>query len=428
MNTDFHGWRKASSLAYLGVQPLLVLRRSRSRLAVFILLFGIFVGGAEAQEAVAPAARFKLYGWIEAGVIANPDDPTSGRNFGHLFTDRSNEVLLNQAVLTAERTLATSGEGFDWGFKAQFLYGSDARYTHSTGIIDDTQRELMQPDLVEAWILLHFPIPNTAGGLDIKGGKFVTLEGAETIDPRTNVFYSHSYIFNFGIPLNHTGVLTIFHPIKGLDLYAGATRGVNTSRTDNNDSLGFHGGIGLTFLDGKVTALATTHIGPENVGNNHSERFLNDLVVTWKATDKLTVIGEGNFAADESVPGDAKAYGAAVYFTYALNSWLSFGIREEVFRDETGFFVGGFADNDDFIDLQRGKTNNIDSRTFFSRGTFNEVTIGASFKIPTLKPFASLTIRPELRYDAALSDGIRPFGDRDSRDQFTASIDAIFAF
>jgi hypothetical protein len=38
---------------------------------------------------------------------------------------------------------------------------------------------------------------------------------------------------------------------------------LGTSRKDNNDSLGFHGGVGLNLLDGKLAALATTHIGPE---------------------------------------------------------------------------------------------------------------------------------------------------------------------
>ena len=312
--------------------------------------------------------------------------------------------------------------------KVQFLYGSDARYIHSVGLFDNTQHDVVQPDLVEAWLLLHVPIPNTAGGLDIKGGKFVTLEGAETIDPRPNVFYSHSYIFNFGLPLNHTGVLLTLHAIKGLDFFAGATRGVNTSMSDNNTSLGFHGGIGLSLLDGKLTALATTHVGPENTHDNHDLRYLNDLVVTWKATDRWTAIFEGNFAADESVPGSAMAYGASAYLTYAVNDWLTLGIREEVFRDEKGFFVGSFADNDDFIDFQRGKTNNIDPRTFFGVGTFNEVTFGASLKIPISKPFQSLTIRPEVRYDAALTDNTRPYGDQNSRDQFTASIDAILVF
>lgn len=390
---------------------------------LFAVTISLCAGEVAAQDAVAPASRFKLYGWIESGVTANPDNPADRQNFGHLFTDRSNELLLNQAVITAERTLAGSGDQFDWGFKAQFLYGSDARYIHSVGIFDNTQHEIVQPDLVEAWLILHTPIPNTAGGLEIKAGKFVTLEGAETIDPRTNVFYSHSYIFNFGIPFNHTGILATFHPITGFDLYAGVVRGVNTSATDNNSSGGFHGGVGVTLLDGKLTAIATTHIGPENVHNNHDQRYLNDLVVTWKATDRLTAIIDANFAADESVPGTAKAYGAAAYLTYAVNDWFSLGIREEVFRDETGFFVGGFAGNDDFIDLERGKTNNIDPRTFFSRGTFNEVTAGATFK-----PWRSLTIRPELRYDAALSSHVAPFSDQDSGHQFTAGIDAIFTF
>ncbi len=392
------------------------------------LAVSAYAGEPAPQDTVAPDSRFKWYGWIESGITVNPDEPSDRQNFGHLFTDRSNELLLNQAVITAERSLVASGDDFDWGFKAQFLYGSDARYSHSVGLSDNTEHDIVQPDLVEAWMLFHLPIPRTAGGLDIKIGKFVTLEGAETIDPRTNVFYSHSYIFNFGIPFNHTGVLTTLHPIKGLDLYAGVTRGVNTSITDNNGSLAFDGGVGLTLLEGKLTALATTHIGPENPHNNHDPRYLNDLVVTWKPTDKLTAILDANFAEDESVPGTAKAYGAAVYLTYAINNWLALGIREEVFRDEKGFFVGSFADNDDFVDLERGKTNSIDPRTFFAAGTFNEVTVGATIKVPVPKPLRGLTIRPELRYDAALTSSTAPFGDQDSRHQFTAGIDAVVTF
>ena len=138
------------------------------------LLFGLVacLSAAEAlaQEAVTP--RFKLYGWIESGVAGNPDDPRDGRNFGSLFTDRSNEPLLNQAVLTAERSLIDNADKLDWGFKAQALYGSDARYIHSIGILDHDQNETMQADLVEAWVLVHVPIPQTAGGLEIKAGKF----------------------------------------------------------------------------------------------------------------------------------------------------------------------------------------------------------------------------------------------------------------
>ena len=134
---------------------------------------------------------------------------------------------------------------------------------------------------------------------------------------------------------------------------------------------------------------------------------------------------EGKSYVDESVPGGARAYGAGGYLVYAANDWLLLGMREEVFRDSTGFFAGSFAANDNFIDIERGKTNNIDPRTFFSAGTFNEVTVGATFKLPSLKRPGGLMIRPELRYDAALSSNTTPYSNRDSSHQFTAGIDAI---
>src|SRR5438132_4185048 len=166
-----------------------------------------------AEQPKPPEPRFKLYGWIEAGITGNPDPPVDNHNFGHLFTDRANEPLLNQMVITGERALDPNATGFDWGFKVQFMYGSDARYIHSLGMMDLTTDERVQPDFPEIYASAHIPIPAT-GGLDLKAGKFVTLEGAETIDPRTNVFYSHSYIFNFGIPFNNTGFQSVLHVNK----------------------------------------------------------------------------------------------------------------------------------------------------------------------------------------------------------------------
>src|SRR6266567_8217443 len=164
-------------------------------------------------ETKAPEPRFKISGWIDSGITFNPASPQDNQNFGRFFDDRVNEPLLNQLVINFERALAPQPGEFDWGFKLQFMYGSDARFIHSLGLFDRTAHEILQPDLVEAYLNLHFP-EITEGGLDLKLGKFVTLEGAETIDPRNNVFYSHTYIFNFGIPFNHTGALATFHAIK----------------------------------------------------------------------------------------------------------------------------------------------------------------------------------------------------------------------
>ena len=80
---------------------------------------------------------------------------------------------------------------------------------------------------------------------------------------------------------------------------AGVTRGVNTSIDDNNDSPAFHGGVGLNFNGGKVLVNAATHIGPETPNNDDDLRYLNDIAITWKITDKLTSITEFNYTRDD---------------------------------------------------------------------------------------------------------------------------------
>jgi hypothetical protein len=373
-----------------------------------------------------PEPRFKLYGWVEAGFMGNTDAPNDGVNFGHLFTDRANAFMLNQVVITGERALDPNATGFDWGFKLQGMYGSDARYIHSLGLLDLTTTYRLQPDIVEAYGSMHLPIL-TAGGVDLKIGKYVTLEGAETIDPRSNVFYSHTYIFNFGIPFNNTGGQAVLHATKWLDLYAGINRGVNVSIDDNNHSVAFEGGIGLTLLDGNLAVLAVTHAGPEDPHDNHDWRYLNDITATWKINKNFTSITDLNYIYD-SIGNGVRGYGVAQYFTYVINDWLIAGLRYEVWRDEEGFFVAQFADENDFIHIERGDTFTPNPRTVGGgRTTYSAVTAGVTIKPPVPKPLSGLLIRPEVRWDHALTD-THPFIDSQKRDQVTIGLDAIFEF
>ena len=388
----------------------------------------ILVSLASASESTPSPTReprFKISGWIDSGITFNPDTPRDNQNFGRLFDDRANEPLLNQVVINFERALVPQPGQFDWGFKLQFMYGSDARFIHSLGLFDRTANETLQPDLVEAYLNLHFPVI-TEGGLDLKLGKCVTLEGAEVIDPRANFFYSHSYIFNFGIPFNHTGALATFHASKLLDLYAGITRGVNASVDDNNDRPAFHGGVGLNLLEGKLSALASTHFGPETPSDNRHNRYLNDLTITAKLTKDLTAITDLNYIYDEA--SDATGYGVAQYFIYTINDVFSIGVRGEIWRDEDAFYVASFAENDDAADALRGGAVTLDPRTLGGgKTTYGAVTLGLNIKPPVPKPVAGLVIRPELRFDSALN-GTRPFNDSSDRNEFTAGIDVIITF
>jgi hypothetical protein len=206
---------------------------------------------------------------------------------------------------------------------------------------------------------------------------------------------------------------------------AGVTRGVNTSIDDNNDSLAFHGGVGLNLNEGNIAVLASTHIGPETSGNDSDLRYFNDIAITWKITDKLTSITDINYTRDGRA--DADAYGVAQYLTYAINDTLSAAIRGEIWRDDKGFYVAQFADPGDALRALGGEPT-IDPRTVAgARTTYSALTIGLNIKLPVPKPFTSLTIRPELRFDHAF-DNTHPFNDSTDNTMFTAALDAILTF
>jgi hypothetical protein len=379
-----------------------------------------------AMGGMMPQPGFSLNGWIEAGITGNFGSPNDNQNFGRLLDDRANEPLLNQFVFAAERGFDPRTDHVDWGFRTQFFYGSDARYLHTTGLLDLTTNDTVQPDVPEAWFLAHFPISGTAGGLDLKLGKFPTCEGADMTDPRMNTFYSRTYIFNFGSPFYGVGALATLHPFSGLDVIAGIDRGVNVGIEDNNDSASFYGGVTANCCDGKFCCAAMTHIGPENPRDNHNYRYLSDVVATWKITDRFTSITDLNYAYEEAF--DAAGYGVAQYLTYKINDCCTASIRGEIWRDDEEFFVAQFASNNDFLHFERGDDTTFDPRTTFGgRTTYGAITVGVTVRPPVPKPLTGLMIRPEVRYDRSLNNS-RPFNDSFDEDMLTAGLGVILTF
>jgi putative OmpL-like beta-barrel porin-2 len=364
-----------------------------------------------------------ISGWIETSFTANFDSPKDNQNFGRLFDDRSNELVVNQAVVSFERSLK-QGPAFDWGFKLQLLYGTDARYLHSLGMrFHQAESGEYQADIPEVFLNLHLPVL-TQKGVDVKIGKFVTLVGFETVDPNGTTFYSHTYIFNFGVPTNHTGALFTLHASEALDLMAGVTRGVNTSIDDNNDALAFHGGFNLTLHGGDVAIGAATHIGPESTDDDTDLRYINDVWLTWNINKCLISTTEINYVRDNLA--DADAYGAAQYLTYCLSKDVSASIRAEVWRDDRGFYVAQYANAVDALRSFAGRST-LDPRSIAGgRTTYAALTIGLDFKLSVIEPLG-LRIRPELRVDRSLNDK-KAFNDSTDDRMFTAAVDAIVTF
>jgi hypothetical protein len=386
----------------------------------------------EAPAAAAAAAAdagpppFAVWAQLEAGITANPDQPHDGINYGHLFTDKTNQLVLNQLLVTAEQPLDPKATDYAFGFRVQGMFGTDARYTHFLDELDLNIKDRDQADIVEAWVTAHTPWLFD-GGIDIKVGQFVTYLGEETIDPSGNFFYSKSYIFNFGIPLKHTGFMTISHVNDTLDVYLGGDTGVNTSlganSGDNNSGFAFQGGIGLNnLLDGKLTVLALTHIGPENPGDNRDLRYLNDIVLTYKYSDALTLVTELNYIRDDGF--HAIGYGVAEYGKYQVSDQLAVVGRAEIWRDNNNFFVAGFPGNTDFVNLERGFPLTKPLVTAPGPTTYSEFTLGLNIT-PTLpSPVQNFMIRPEIRYDRSLN-GTDAYNDGTQTGQFTFGLDFV---
>ena len=392
---------------------------------------------AEAAKPWAPptslgdwASTIKYGGQIDAGLVVNPQDPANGANFGQLFTDKANHPILNQLLLTMERDTDPKATSYDVGFKLQGLYGSDARIVHSLGLFDRAIGDRNQFDILEANVTLHTPWLSE-GGVDIKAGIYPTPLGFELIDPKSNAFYSHSYIFNYGLPYKHLGALATWHATGLVDLYLGIDTGTNTTfgSGDNNGRPGGIFGFGLNMLGGDLTVLALSHAGPEDSTlntpfGNSAMRYYNDLIVTWKARPDLALTAELNYVREDGF--HAEGYGAAFYAAYTLSDTLTLNGRAEAWRDSGNFFVNNPAGPLDYVRGERGLPANF--YVAQRPTTYSELTAGLNYKPSGLPaPIGSLMLRPEIRYDRALNNS-RPFDAGRDRGSVTLAADAVLGF
>lgn len=376
------------------------------------------------------ASSIKLTASADVGIVANVGRPADGLNFGHLYTDKANQVQLNQILLTATRPVDSSAPEFDLGFNLQGLYGSDARFNHSLGLFPYLTGDRYQFVIVQANAVAHIPLRGIS--TDAKIGIFLGPQGLETTDATTTPFYTHSYIFNYAVTFVQTGILTTTHVTPTLDLWLGVDTGNQTTfgSGDNNSEPAGTFGFGLNnLLADKLTVLALSHVGPENAVRafgpiaNRKLRYYNDVLLTYKATDKLTFSTEFNYLRDEGLR--AEAWGGAGYVSYALNDALTLNARAEVFRDSENAFVATNRNNLDPVRALAGSPASF--ATARAPTTYGALTLGVTYK-PSL-PISGLTmlVRPEIRYDRSLN-GTTPFNAQRNAGSFLFGADVVVGF
>jgi hypothetical protein len=374
---------------------------------------------------------FAVSGYIDGGIMGNTTGSTSNTNFGRLFDDRANEPELNQLSVLVTRPLDPNADDFDFGFTLQPMFGTDARYTHLLGVFSRSISIVEQVTFIEADVLMHLPW-TFKGGTDVKIGIFPSPLSAETTVPSTNPFYSHSYIFNFGVTVAHAGAFTVSHVDPMFDVYLGIDSGNQTTPfRDNNSSAAGWAGLGINLLGGNLTITGLNHFGPENPTNtvnlsgqvvDASWRSESTITTVWKYNDNLTFTTDLNFARDAGF--NAAAYGIAQYASYAIDNTYTLQARGELWRDNKGFFAAAFPAPLDAVNALAGRPNG--SISLFPHGaTYAELTLGVNVKETLPDPFGGLLIRPEIRYDHSTA---HPFNNGRGNNSFTIGTDLILSF
>jgi hypothetical protein len=376
-------------------------------------------------------AKVKIYGWIQNSFTANPAYPSNHLNFGVTPNFKSNAWLGNQYYLILEKPVEQNDE-FNLGFRLDNLFGNDFSFNKMYGLFDNAfVPGRFGYDPAQFFVEAHIPIAGKS--IDVKAGRWYTLAGYEVVPATGRPLLSVPYMFNFGQPFTHTGVLTNFHLTDKISIYNGAINGWD--RWFNEDyRWGYIGGLTWTFNEDKTNLAITTvqgpnqfptnvptriniiptGTGPGNIGPGtnpayaKNNRSLFTYVLSHKWNDKLTQVMEFDHGFEAKIPGlkppagpnsgkqSASWYGFGNWFLYSFNEKLTGVWRSEIWRDQNG------------------------ARTGFA-GTYNEMTLGMIYK-----PQPWLWIRPEARYDWSPNNPVYNGGV--STSQFTYGLDVIVTF
>jgi len=367
-------------------------------------------------------AGINIYGYIEGGYMHDFSVPGTGHGPTFIgFNSYKDAATLDKISLNVERTVDPTKKQFDFGFHVEGIWGTDAAFVHSNGLLD-SQTGRYQGDLLQAYVDVTLPdLP-----VRIRAGKWIELAGFEHFsaniygafgDP-SKALYSYSYQFLYAEPSTQTGVLATYVANPKWSFDAGFTRGWNQSVKDANGALDFLGRITFTPSDKTSITFVMTE-GPEfptgfghNLprGDDHDSWTALDLVATQKITEKLS-LGLGIDYVDAphipALPDGAKQWGGvAGYVSYAIDPHLTLNTRLEWYRDAANGFSTGAPVSASYYD-------------------YYEVTVGVAIKpFPKDKFLSKWLIRPEVRYDYADHSVF----NRGDRNQLTFSADTLFTF
>lgn len=186
-----------------------------------------------------------------------------------------------------------------------------------------------------------------SGKTTVYAGKFTTLAGAEVAAPTGNVNITRSLLFWYMEPVTHVGARVAYAASDKATFTLGVNNGWNIDGSSAKG--GKTAEVGLTLTPSKAFALtAAGYYGDYDfavgAANVVGKRVLFDVVGTWTASPKLTVVVNADWDQQENASGagtgSANWYGVAGYLNYAINDTWRTSFRAEYLEDKDGFATG----------------------------------------------------------------------------------------
>jgi hypothetical protein len=332
--------------------------------------------------------------FVSFGYLSNLNRPADQQIGLRYFDTQANTFSLDVAELVLQKAVANAN---DVGFRVDFEAGSTIPGKEQSAGLSIGQ----SADLQQAFVSYIAPAGN---GLRFDIGKFVTHMGYELIEGYDgyNDEYSRSLLFNYAIPLTHTGVKATYAFSPQVSFMAEVVNGWDVA-IDNNKGKSI--GAQLAILPVSPLAIYLNYIGgPENTDDNANVRHVFDLVTTLKVSEALSLGLNADYGMEDGTSvvtagENAKWSGIAGYAKITTPSIFSLGIRAETFKDEGGTRLG------------------------IGEARANEVTLTPTFKISE-----HFVVRAEGRYDW-VDQAV--FTDRDGntkKNQATVGLNGIFVY
>lgn len=344
-------------------------------------------------------------GWLSGGVtVADHNVPTTTPV---AFVNPTDEVLLNQLWVFAERSADRSSCSLDWGFRIDYVFGADGPDTQAFGDqgwdfgwnSGGTGGNTYGSAIPQAY--LEF----ARNDWGVKLGHFYTIIGYESVASPENFFYSHSYTMNYGEPFTHTGVLADYAAHEHITLFGGYTFGWDSGVENFLDAHTFLGGVDIQLAD-HVSLSYMLNWGEFGdgtaknlVASNAGEIYMHSIVAQFDLSCRLKYVVQSDYGTNFGLGSpNNEWYGLNQYMLYSINQCWDAGLRYEVFRDHAG--TSGRV------------TNNAE--------TYHAWTMGVNWK-----PTSNVIVRPEARFDY-VDNSTGPFSGQNSL--VTFGVDAIFRF